>query len=121
MKFFFNYFLLLIFLFSQGCSHKYDKAQIWSMMKSNNVDSIIEAASAIQEAKDTSMLDALIYNSDDDRITHILKYKGMSVYQVKMLSLKSITGIMPPKEITYEVDTTIINFYKQKLKLKSSF
>lgn len=85
-------------------------------MQSDNVDSIIEATLEIQEANDTSMLDAVLYKPDDPRVSHNVFHKGMSVYQVKMLTLKKIIGVNPPGEITYRVDTSIINFYIEKIK-----
>jgi len=85
------------------------------MMKSNNVDSIIKAVMEIQEVNDTSMIDALLYKPNDPRITHNLLYKGMSVYQIKMTALKKIINLDPPKPITYEVDTTVIEFYVRSL------
>ena len=85
-------------------------------MKSNNVDSIIQATIEIQKAKDTSMIDAILYGADDPRITHHAMHKGMSVYQIKMNSLKRVIGLIPPKKITYKVDTSIINFYLQVVK-----
>lgn len=84
------------------------------MTKSNNVGSIIEATLVIQKEKDTSMIDAILYKADDPRITHYQSRKGMSVYQIKMFALKQITGIAPPKDVTYNVDTSIINFYIKK-------
>lgn len=79
-------------------------------------DRIIEAILEIQEANDTSMLDAMLYKADDPRITHNVFHKGKSVYEVKMLALKRITGVNPPSEITYREDTAIINFYIEKVK-----
>lgn len=88
------------------------------MVESDNVDKIVEATIEIQKARDTSMIDAILYKPEDPRITHRAFQKGMSVYQIKMTALKQITGIIPPKKITYKVDTSIINFYKEKIKEK---
>ena len=118
MKLFFNYSFLSAMLIIQSCTSpkKYSKEQLWTTTKSNNVDSIIISTIEIQKAKDLSMIDAVIYNSDDPRVIRLLKYKGMSVYQIKMLTIKFMTGITPSKEITYEVDTAIVNFYKKSAK-----
>ena len=62
------------------------------------------------------MLIELLKLSDEPRITHHVLHKGMSVYQIKLSALKEITGITPPKEITYKVDSSIINFYIEKIK-----
>lgn len=113
------YRIILLFLVVQSCmqtSGSRKKELLWQMVKSNNIDSIIDATIEIQKAKDTSMIDAILYNSDDPRITNRLEYKGFSVYQIKMQSLRMITGIKPPKQVTYNVDTSIINFYKNTLR-----
>jgi|GEM_PF-3350922 hypothetical protein len=111
------YKILLILLILQACRQISinRKNDLWVMVKSNNVDSIIDATIEIQEAKDTSMFSAILYKPDDPRITNNLKYKGLSVYQIKMQALKLMTGLNPPKQITYNIDTTIINFYRNKL------
>ena len=82
------------------------------MIKSNNVDSIIQATIEIQDARDTSMIEAILYNADDPRITHRASQKGMSIYQIKMNTLRLITKAAPPTEVTHEVDTLVINFYR---------
>ena len=115
MKLHHIFFCLIILSCNQNID-KGRKEKLWIMMKSNNANSIIKAVLEIQNAKDTSMIDAVLYKPDDPRITHTLFHKGMSVYQIKMLALEKITNIAPPKEITYEVDTAIINFYIDKLK-----
>lgn len=115
MKLPYIFFLLVIFSCNQHLGNK-RKKELWSMIQSNNVDRIIEATIEIQKAKDTSMIDAILYKPEDHRITHRAFQKGMSVYQIKMTALKQITGIIPPKKITYKVDTSIINFYVRKLR-----
>jgi len=112
-----GFLLILIEMGSCNQSVKFfnsgEKERLWSMVRSPQIDSIIDATIEIQLAKDTSMIKALLYNSNDARVTHRLKYNGMSVYQIKMLSLESITNKKPPKQITYTPDSIIINFYTQ--------
>ncbi|HET7115649.1 MAG TPA: hypothetical protein VFI29_04130 [Hanamia sp.] len=88
------------------------------MIRSNKVDSIVVATIEIQKVNDSSMLNAILYKPNDPRITQLPFQKGMSVYQIKMTALKQITGITPPIKITYKVDTSIINFYQEKIKEK---
>lgn len=110
--------LILICVIFVSCKQKDNKErnlQFWSMIKSGNVDSIIEATIGIQQSKDTSMIGALLYGADDPRITHKLRYKGMSVYQIKMGALRNLTGLNPPTEISYKVDTAIISYYRSEL------
>lgn len=110
---------ILILLIIQSCSAlKNDKEKIWIMMKSDNIDSIIDATIAIEKVKDTSMFEAILYNPYDPRITHRLNYKGMSVYQIKMEALQYLTGEKAPKEITYMPDSSIVFFYRQVVKNK---
>ena len=40
----------------------------------------------------------------------------MSVYQIKMNTIKSLTGISPDAEITYKPDSTVIEFYNRLYK-----
>jgi hypothetical protein len=111
------YFFCIVMFFS--CSYPTDdkRREIqWKMMRSNNIDEIMEATLQIQRAQDTAMLDAIFYRCDDPRVTHNINRKGMSVYQVKMNALKQLTGISPPKQISYKVDTSIINFYFERLR-----
>lgn len=103
-----------------SCNNRTDinadrKSQLWSMIKSNNADSIIKATIEIKKAKDTSMINALLYNSYDPRIIHRLGLNGKSVYQIKMEALEFVTKITPPKELTYRPDSVIVNFYIQEL------
>lgn len=114
MKFLHIFFLVSIFSCNQHFDNK-RKKELWSMVQSNNVDRIIKATLEIQKARDTSMIDAILYKAEDPRITHNLFQNGMSVYQIKMSALKQITGFIPPKKITYRVDTSIINFYEKKI------
>lgn len=85
------------------------------MIQSNNPDSIIKATIEIRKAKDTSMISALLYNPYDPRIIHRLGLNGRSVYQIKMEALEIVTGKKPPKKLTYEPDSSIVNFYMQEL------
>lgn len=84
-------------------------------MKSNNVNYIIAATEEIKNSNDTSMIGALLYKCEDPRITHQIRYKRKSVYQIKLLALAQITGIEPPDEITSEVDTSVISYFKMRL------
>jgi hypothetical protein len=114
MKYFFVIFFYLLFACSTG-NQTQRKKELWAMIQSQNIDSIIFATEEIRKTHDTSMVNALLYRVDDPRITHQLYYKGKSVYQIKMEALKEITGVSPPGEITYKVDTSIVLFYRKIL------
>jgi len=111
---FFIVFLLFTMLSCMGKHHT--KQQLISMLKSEDKDSIVDAIRIIQKSKDTSMLLYLLEDANDPRIVHRLDYKGMSIYQIKMNTIKSLTGIIPDREITYRPDSTIIQFYLSKIK-----
>jgi hypothetical protein len=115
MKYFFIIFSFAFF----ACSTRNQterKRELWMMVQSQNVDSIILATEEIRRAHDTSMVTALLYRANDPRITHQLSHKGKSVYQIKMEALEEITGVSPPVEITYIVDTSIVQFYRKILR-----
>lgn len=111
-------FTIIINLFLLSCNGKISdsrKAELWIMIKSDNPDSIINATLEINKSRDTSMVGALLYNPYDPRITHRLGLKGKSVYQIKMEVLGALTGYAPPKIVTNEPDSVIVNFYLNRL------
>ena len=59
------------------------------------------------------MLRVFFENAYDERITHNAEYYGESIYQIKMSAISSMTGIEPPKKITYIPDSSIVYFYKK--------
>ena len=72
----------------------------------------MQGCSYIKSKKDTIYIGLLFENIDDERISHNIKYNGMSVYQCKIGALRRISGINPPNKVTHKVDITNINFYK---------
>lgn len=109
--------LVICLFIITSCKNSQDtKEHLILMLRSGNKDSIINAASIISEIKDTSMISYLLENAADPRISHRLNYKGMSVYQIKMNTIKSLTGISPEVEITYKPDSTVIGFYNRLYK-----
>jgi hypothetical protein len=110
MKFFFLYIGIIFFAFS--CKTKNNtNVVLWSKIRSNNMDSIIDATLEIQETKNMSMINALLYQSFDPRITHRIRYNGMSIYEIKMLSVELLTGDKCPNPISYEPDSAVISYY----------
>ena len=114
------YFLAFYFTLLSCHQNRMSREELWSMVKSKNVDSIVIATIEIQKLKDTTMISALLYKAEDPRITHRRLQKGMSVYQIKMNALRQITGLEPPNRITYEVDTSIISFYNKHFGISSN-
>ena len=108
--------LILVTLFITSCES--DSTKIARLLKSNDKDDLILGYYLAGEAKDTSYIPMMFRDIYDVRITHKIKFYGTSVYKSKMVALKKISGLNPPKPISYELDTTIINFYKSWAKRK---
>ncbi len=100
---------LLIFFILFSCQ---SKEKIQNLLNSNDKTEIMKGCSYISSIEDTIYIPLLFKNITDERISHNIKYNGISVYQSKIAALKRISGINPPNKITYSVDTTNINFYK---------
>lgn len=103
--------LICILIYGSGCTKTVDRPTLQRMLKSDDKSQIIEAINYISNNKDTLMIKDLLKNSFDPRITHLIKYKGMSIYQLKMGAMKNIMGIAPPNKITYKPDSANVNFY----------
>ncbi len=83
------------------------------MINSNEKNKIIRGYLLIGENRDTTFVESIFKNLDDQRISHDYSFKGVSVYQSKMIAIKKISGIPPPKKINYKKDDSIINFYRK--------
>jgi hypothetical protein len=88
-----------------------DSVRVDTLLRSENPGHLIEAFYLIGECRDTSRLASIFQDAMDPRITHFLHFKGISVYQSKMVALKRISGLAPPVEITYQPDSSILRFY----------
>jgi hypothetical protein len=102
-----KYLIFISFAFLYQCD---TKNKIDQLLKSSDKTDIIMANHLICEANDTSYVMDLLDHSFDPRISHHSKFKGMSVYQSKMIALKKLSKLQPSKEITYKPDSTIILF-----------
>ena len=115
-KVFLIIYCLLLAIFN-GCKTKNDE-NIDILLKSKNSKDKMLAYFLIGENKDKNYIDSLIYKLDDSTISNSLKFKGMSIYQSKIIALKKITGINPPHKITYKPDSINIKFYLNWVKMK---
>ncbi|MDN3584375.1 hypothetical protein [Mucilaginibacter flavus] len=84
---------------------------IKTLLQSKTLDDQIEGACKAGESGKMDFIPYLLMNADDPRVSTDLRYKGFSVYQEKMIAIKTILKIGPPKTITREPDSTIIQFY----------
>ncbi|APD08049.1 hypothetical protein UJ101_02551 [Flavobacteriaceae bacterium UJ101] len=80
-------------------------------IKSNNQDSLIKAFYTIGEENLTEYIPLLLTETHDERISHNALFKGISVYQSKMLALEKISNLKSPCKLTYQYDSIIVNFY----------
>lgn len=105
---------LLIFFLLVSCDNGLNKTspdEIRILINSGIVDKIIEGNFIIGEEKQTIFIKDLLFNAHDNRISHHYRFKGISVFQSKMIALKKISGLNPPNIIKSESDSTIIKFY----------
>ena len=101
-------FLLILLLFN--CDNICE-TDIKKLINSENVNDLVKGNYIIGECGKDNYIEHLFENVEDNRISHEYKFYGISVYQSKIVALKKLSGLNPPKEITSEIDTTIINFY----------
>lgn len=81
------------------------------MLDSDKKIEVIKAINYIADHHQTHMVKYLLTDAMDPRIIHDLRYKGMSIYQIKMGAMERLTGIKSVKEITYQPDSTVFKFY----------
>src|SRR5687768_1873919 len=108
-------FIILVFGLVACKDQAERNKELWSMLKSDNLSKIESAVKEIRNNRDTTMVGALLYNAEDPRMLLSWSHKGKTLYQIKMEALREITGMNPPHEITYKVDTVIIQYYQQQL------
>ena len=108
--------LIITLIILCNCSHKNDRAKIVALLNSTYIGDNIEAYYLIGENRDTSFLNELLKDPYNPRVTNILRFKGISIYQAKMGALEKITGVSPPKRITYEPDSSVVKFYMNVLR-----
>lgn len=103
-KLIFGFFLFLLV----GCNN--DK-KIFELLASEDKEDIILGAYKAGESGDKKFVPALLKNADDKRSSTNIRFMGMTVYQAKMGALKKIFNSLPPNQINYKPDSTIIKFY----------
>ena len=109
--------IILVMVISSMCSTPQKEgtidieSKVDLLISSNEPDSLIEGFSMVGDYKMEEYVPRIFEHIDDPRISHHLHFKGLSVYQSKVSALKKISGLEPPRRITYKPDTLIINFY----------
>lgn len=90
---------------------KDNRNKISNLLSSDDKDSIMNGIYMVGEARDTSFVGEILKNPFDTRISHNLRFKGMSLYRQKMIAMKKLTDSIPPNKITDTPDSTVIQFY----------
>lgn len=88
-----------------------EKYNIKKLISSDNVNEVVEGYFIIGEEKQHAFIKDIFNNPYDNRISHQYKFKGISIYQSKMIAMKKISGISPSVKINHKSDSLVINFY----------
>jgi hypothetical protein len=105
----FRIFLGAIILF---CSCRTNETEINRLLHSNKASDIVRAYYLIGESGNSKYIKNIFKETMDSRISHASQFYGISVYQSKMVAMSKISGLKPPKEISYLPDSSVIVFYK---------
>ena len=95
-------------LFSASCS---DNKEIFRLLKSTDKEDVIQGAFQAGESGDKHFIPLLLQNAADPRRSTDIFFKGITVYQSKMIALQKILKLSPPNEISYKIDSNVIKFY----------
>lgn len=98
-------FILFILIFS--CQNE----SLEPYLSSDNKDSLIRGLDKVRK-RDFHYIPLILNNADDPRRTYQLDYKGKTVYEVKMITMKKISGKEPPIPISEFPDSAVINYYR---------
>jgi len=93
------------------CSCGTDEKRLIEMLNSDKKIEVIKAINYIADRHQTHMVKYLLADAMDPRVTNDLRYKGMSIYKIKMGAMERLTGVKPIKKITYKPDSTVLKFY----------
>ncbi|GGH33027.1 hypothetical protein FAZ19_23560 [Sphingobacterium alkalisoli] len=103
--------ILFLFVSIFSCGRHLDDATLSKMLEGEDKQQIIEATRYVVDHKKVELVGALLKNGLDPRITHDLRYKGMTIYQIKMHAVQKLMEVPPPKKIDSEPDSVVFNFY----------
>jgi hypothetical protein len=79
---------------------------------SNDVDKICKAAYKLGETQDTTSVRLLLTKILDPRVSHDIRFKGMSVNQCRLGALRKISGLQyKSKPGDYKTDTLASELY----------
>lgn len=108
-----KYFLILFLFLHFSCKEEIciDDDKIEKKITSNSANDIVEGYYIIGECRRIKFIEKSFKNINDVRISHHIRYNGISVYKSKMIALKKISGLEPPVKLTNQPDSIIIAYY----------
>lgn len=93
-KLIFSFILLIQLIFTSCTKERVSRIDEYrKALLSNDANQICEASYYLGEAKDTASVPLLLNHLCDPRISHLLRFKGMSVYYCKTGALNKISGL----------------------------
>lgn len=106
-----RFMLITVFCLLGGCAAD-DSRSVDVLLKSNRLEDNMLAYYKIGEERDTVYTGVLLNDLNDPRVSNNLNFKGMSIYQCKIIALKKISNLDPPNELNYQPDSVNIKFYQ---------
>ncbi len=106
-------FLSISWIIISCNSNRVSRDEMRQMINSPDATTVIKGFWLIGEARDSSFVNDIFSDVNDSRISHHMRFYGMSVYQEKMAAIKKITKIYPPRQITSDPDSAIVSFYNE--------
>lgn len=106
-----KYKLFMGFLILISCGRVIDEKRLIEMFNSKDKMQLVTAINYVSDHHEVHMVKYLLSDALDPRIVHDLRYKGMSIYQLKMGAMEKLTGVKSLKKITYMPDSAVFRFY----------
>lgn len=108
-----NKFIIIILILIYSCNqNQADDQEIKRLITSNNPDEIIKGFDLIGfKNEDSIYLPYIFDNIYNPHVTTIIQRKGVSVYEIKIISLGRYFKVNPPKKLLPIPDTSIVHFY----------
>lgn len=108
-----KYKLFIVIFILSSCNKVIEEKKLVEMFNSGDKKQIILATNYVSSHKEVRMVKYLLADAMDPRIVHDIRYKGMSIYQIKMGAMQNLTGVKPLKKISYQPDSSIFRFYNE--------
>lgn len=93
-----------------SCSTKAEKVKL--LINSTKPTDQVKGFCLIGESGDTSYVKRMLQTPYAGGTSYSMNYYGVTVYQSRMNALKKISGLEPPREITRQPDSVIVDFYR---------